>query len=108
MSFVSAHVLDAAAGRPAAGVVVELADDAGLAFARGVTDDDGRVNNLGPDHLDAGAYQVVFGSGDYFGKQNIPCFHPSVSVRFTVGSVEQHLHIPLLLSPYAYTTYRGS
>lgn len=108
MSYLSAHVLDAAAGRPAAGVVVSLTDAQGAELGSGVTDADGRVRELGPDRLDPGTYQVVFGSGDYFAARGVDCFHPEVAVRFTTAADQGHYHIPLLLSPYAYTTYRGS
>ena len=108
MSYITAHILDASAGVPAAGVEVQLADAAGASIAVAVTDADGRVRDLGPEQLDPGTYQVVFGSGDYFAKRGVECFHPSVSVLFSVAPNQSHYHIPLLLSPYSYTTYRGS
>lgn len=108
MSYLSAHVLDAAAGRPAAGVAVRLADATGTELARGVTDADGRVGDLGPDRLDAGTYRVTFASGEYFAGQGAECFHPEVNVVFRTAADQGHYHIPLLLSPFAYTTYRGS
>jgi 5-hydroxyisourate hydrolase len=108
MSYISAHVLDAAAGVPAAGVTVRLAGADGTAVAEAVTNDDGRVADLGPERLDPGVYQVTFGSGDYFAARRVDSFHPEVSVLFTVAADQAHYHIPLLLSPYSYTTYRGS
>ncbi len=108
MSHISAHVLDAAAGRPAALVTVRLTDAHGVTLAASVTDADGRVGDLGPDRLEPGVYQVVFGSGDYFAARGVESLHPEVVVRFTVAADQGHYHIPLLLSPYAYTTYRGS
>jgi len=108
VSCISAHVLDAAAGDPAAGVSVRLATAGGTVLAESVTNADGRVPDLGPDHLDPGVYQVRFGSGDYFAAQAVGCFYPSVSVLFSVAADQAHYHIPLLLSPYSYTTYRGS
>ena len=108
MSYISAHVLDAAAGVPAAGVAVRLTGADGTAVAESVTDSDGRVGDLGPDRLDPGVYQVTFGSGDYFAGRRVDSFHPQVSVLFTVAADQAHYHIPLLLSPYSYTTYRGS
>ncbi len=108
MSQISAHVLDAGVGRPAAGVVVTLLDAAGGPIAEATTDADGRVGTLGPDRLDPGTYAVRFGSGDYFAAQGVTCFHPEVLVTFTVAPGEAHHHVPLLLSPFAYTTYRGS
>lgn len=108
MSHVTAHVLDASAGRPAAGVAVRLSDATGTVLAESVTDDDGRVPDLGPDALDPGTYEVRFGSGDYFDAQGTACFHPYVPVVFSVVAGQGHYHVPLLLSPFAYTTYRGS
>jgi len=108
MSYISAHVLDAAAGRPAAGVSIRLEAATGELLGAATTDDDGRVGDLGPDVLDAGTYRVVFGSGDYFAASGTPSFHPEVSVTFRTEAEQGHYHIPLLLSPYAYTTYRGS
>jgi len=108
MSYITAHVLDAAAGVPAAGVAVRLTGADGTAVAESVTDSDGRVSELGPERLDPGVYQVTFGSGDYFAGRRVESFHPQVSVLFTVAADQAHYHIPLLLSPYSYTTYRGS
>ncbi len=108
MSFVTAHVLDASAGRPAAGVAVTLSDTGGTVLASSLTDDDGRVTDLGPESLDPGTYEVRFASGDHFAVQGVACFHPYVPVVFTVVAGQAHYHVPLLLSPFAYTTYRGS
>jgi 5-hydroxyisourate hydrolase len=108
VSYISAHVLDASAGVPAEGVSVQLTDASGTLIADSVTNADGRVADLGPDRLDPGDYAVTFGSGDYFAGQGLNCFHPSVSVLFSVAADQGHYHIPLLLSPYSYTTYRGS
>ena len=108
MSHLSAHVLDAAAGVPAAGVAVRLTTASGELIASATTNDDGRVGDLGPDRLEAGNYQVSFETGAYFADRGTDCFYPSVSVLFTVAAGQPHYHVPLLLSPYAYTTYRGS
>ena len=108
MSYISAHVLDASAGVPAEGVSVRLTDASGTLIADSVTNADGRVADLGPDRLDPGDYAVTFGSGDYFAARQVASFHPSVQVLFTVTADQGHYHIPLLLSPYSYTTYRGS
>ena len=108
MSYISAHVLDAAAGRPAAGVSVRLESATGDVIGSATTDDDGRVGDLGPEILDTGTYRVVFGSGAYFAGSGTPSFHPEVFVTFRTEADQGHYHIPLLLSPYAYTTYRGS
>jgi 5-hydroxyisourate hydrolase len=108
MSHLSAHVLDAAAGVPAVGVAVELATETGEVIAATTTDGDGRVGDLGPDRLEPGHYQVTFGSGAYFAGRDTDCFYPRVTVVFTVAAGQAHYHVPLLLSPYSYTTYRGS
>ncbi len=107
-SLISAHVLDASAGRPAAGIEVELADLSGQLLGSAVTDADGRVAQLGPAALPAGEYEITFGTGDYFAERGQATFYPSVLVRFAVAESEPHYHVPLLLSPFAYSTYRGS
>ena len=107
-SLISAHVLDASAGRPARGVEVELADITGQVLGTAITDIDGRVGDLGPTELPAGEYEITFGTGDYFAGQQQATFYPSVVVRFAVAESEPHYHVPLLLSPFAYSTYRGS
>jgi hydroxyisourate hydrolase len=97
-SQITTHVLDTAAGRPAAGVPVTLRKGLTL-VAQGVTNDDGRVTDLGPDALEPGTYQLVFEvGGDFF---------PEVTITFVVAD-ESHYHVPLLLSPFTYSTYRGS
>ncbi|CCH77590.1 urate oxidase structural factor [Nostocoides japonicum T1-X7] len=108
MSYVTAHVLDAAAGMPASGVGVRLEDASGEILATAATDADGRVADLGPDVLPPGDYRVVFATGDYFAARSTPCFHPEVAVLFRTRADQAHYHIPLLVSPFAYTTYRGS
>lgn len=106
MTHVTTHILDATAGTPAPGVTVTLARLDGTAVAEGATDADGRLA-LGPDRLDDGDYSLTFATGAYFRGRDVPSFHPVVTVAFTVSG-EQHLHVPLLLSPFAYSTYRGS
>ncbi|WP_067815647.1 hydroxyisourate hydrolase [Nocardia inohanensis] len=106
MSSLSTHVLDAVRGAPATGVAVTLFDSGGNELASGSTDADGRVGALGPD-LSPGIHRLVFGTADYFAAQGVDAFYPEVSIAFTVGS-ERHYHVPLLLSPFAYSTYRGS
>ncbi|HYP45638.1 MAG TPA: hydroxyisourate hydrolase [Propionibacteriaceae bacterium] len=108
MSHLSAHVLDAAAGVPAAGVGVQLALRSGEHIASATTNADGRVGDLGPDRLEPGDYQITFSSGAYYADRGVDCFYPVVTVVFTVAANQSHYHVPLLLSPYSYTTYRGS
>jgi hydroxyisourate hydrolase len=103
MSSLSTHVLDTAQGRPAAGVPVELLDASGAGLATGITDDDGRVAALADD-LAAGSYTLRFDIAAY----RPGGFYPEVAVTFTVAEAASHYHVPLLLSPYGYSTYRGS
>ena len=97
----STHVLDTARGEPAAGVPVRL-ERGGAAMASGVTGGDGRLRLAG--ELLPGRYRLVFDAAAYLGPG---AFYPEVSVVFEVADPGRHLHLPLLLSPYGYTTYRG-
>jgi 5-hydroxyisourate hydrolase len=101
----STHVLDAALGGPAVGVEVRL-ERAGAVLARARTDDDGRVRELGD--LAAGTHTLIFDTGGYFAATGWQGFYPEVAVTFTVTDPGRHHHVPLLLSPFAYSTYRGS
>ncbi|CAH0167948.1 hydroxyisourate hydrolase [Microbacterium sp. Bi128] len=106
MTHLTTHVLDAATGTPAAGVTVTLAHLDGATIDSASTDADGRLA-LGPDRLADGDYALTFGTGAYFRARGVASFHPVATVAFTVAG-EGHLHVPLLLSPFAYSTYRGS
>lgn len=106
MPHLTTHVLDAALGRPAAGVEVSLSTDAGTLVARATTGSDGRAG-VGPDLLAPGGYEIRFATGDYFARQGTEAFHPSITVAFLVTG-DEHLHVPILLSPFAYSTYKGS
>ena len=111
MSTLSTHVLDAASGLPAAGVPVALDRRSGQAWqplGQGVTDDDGRLRDLTPDGLGAGVHRLVFATGEYFAATGQTGFYPEVAVVFEVTDLNRHYHVPLLLSPYAFSTYRGS
>jgi 5-hydroxyisourate hydrolase len=103
----STHVLDAVRGRPAAGVPVRL-EQRGPAgwtlLAERVTGPDGRIADLSTG-LAAGSYRLVFDTGSYLGPE---AFYPEVVLTFRASGAGQHYHVPLLLSPYAYSTYRGS
>lgn len=104
------HVLDAATGKPAPGVGLSLAEASGAVVATGTTDADGRAG-LGPELLSPGAYALTFATGAYFAARGTDTFYPSVTVAFRVDVADtsgRHLHVPLLLSPFAYSTYRGS
>lgn len=109
MSTISTHVLDTSLGRPAQGVRVTLERDHSL-IGSGVTDEDGRVRELmqGGASLAEGEYTLTFSVGDYFTASKRSTFYSRIVVNFQVGAGEQHYHIPLLLSPFAYSTYRGS
>ena len=104
MSGITTHVLDTSTGRPAAGLAVRLERD-GTVLAEGHTDDDGRWVGLPGERTTAGDYRLVFATGAHFAGAS---FHPRVTVEFSVADVAEHHHVPLLLSPYGYTTYRGS
>ena len=104
-------MLDTALGRPAAGVAVSLErrdDSTWVRVGGGETDGDGRVQSLLPDDLTAtaGTYRLVFDTGAYFTRLGVETFYPSVAVMFRAGG--GHHHVPLLLSPFGYSTYRGS
>ncbi|MEU0495604.1 hydroxyisourate hydrolase [Mycobacterium sp. NPDC006124] len=103
----STHVLDATAGRPAAGVAVTLSDRAGEELTRAVTDDDGRIARFDVD-LPAGVYRLHFDTGAYFAALGVPTFYPEVIVAFDLTDAGAKYHVPVLLSPFAYSTYRGS
>ena len=105
---ISTHVLDAALGRPATGVPVRLEGPAGSHPVDAVTDADGRVAELAHDALEPGDYRLRFDTGSYFAASGRDAFYPEVVVTFTVADTAQHYHVPLLLSPFAYSTYRGS
>jgi 5-hydroxyisourate hydrolase len=103
---VSTHVLDAVAGRPAAGIAVRLFAGDDL-LAEGVTDRDGRCR-LTEDATAAGTHRLVFATGIWFAEQDREAFYPEVVLTFAVREPAEHHHVPLLLSPFAYSTYRGS
>ena len=103
---VSTHVLDSVLGRPAAGIAVRLlAGDE--VVADGVTDADGRCR-LAEETTAAGAHRLVFATGPWFARQDRATFYPEVVLTFDVRDPAEHHHVPLLLAPFAYSTYRGS
>ena len=114
MSGITTHVLDTARGRPAAGVPVTLEsrDEGGgwRVVGRGATDSDGRLRDLLPadSRLSEGDYRLTFDAGAYFDAVGLEGFYTEVSVSFVVRDAAAHYHVPLLLSPYGYSTYRGS
>lgn len=111
MSHITTHILDASQGRPATAVKVALyrADGAGYTLIdEKHTDSDGRIKNFAIDTFSTGDYQLIFHVQDYFQHNNTACFYPRVTIDFSVNEATQHYHVPLLISPYAYSTYRGS
>ncbi|WP_394823260.1 hydroxyisourate hydrolase [Pendulispora albinea] len=112
MSSISTHVLDTSRGRPAAGVPVTLEQrDAGGQWTergRGTTDDDGRLRDLLHEPLAAAEYRLTFDTETYFRASGVTGFFPYVQIAFIVRDPGTHHHVPLLLNPYGYSTYRGS
>jgi 5-hydroxyisourate hydrolase len=108
VSPITTHVLDTAQGRPAAGVPVTLERGPGWTeVGSGRTGNDGRLAELGSAEA-AGPYRLRFDTGTYFEAVGARAFFPEVTVQFNVERPEEHFHIPLLLSPFGYSTYRGS
>ena len=112
MSGITSHVLDTSRGTPAAGITIRLEsqsmDSVWQTLNEAVTDLDGRVANLAPESLSAGDYRISFLVAEYFGTQDLKSFYPVVRIEFKVDDPEQHYHVPLLLNPFGYSTYRGS
>ena len=111
---ITTHILDVSKGRPASGVPVTLeyfADSTTWReLGRDVTNADGRATNLlsSDSTLQPGTYKLSFDTSAYFASQNIDSFYPEVTVTFLVNDALQHYHVPLLLSPFGFSTYRGS
>ncbi|APR83437.1 5-Hydroxyisourate Hydrolase [Minicystis rosea] len=113
MSGITTHILDTSKGRPAAGVLVVLearAEGAYREIGRGETDADGRLRTLVPagTELSAGTYRITFATGAYHAANGVDGFYPEVTIAFEVRDPTQHYHVPLLLNPFGYSTYRGS
>ncbi len=110
MSSISTHVLDVSQGKPAGGMFVHL-DRLGSEPPHvndGVTDRDGRIGDLGPG-VPPGTYKITFATGDYHERHGIlDAFFPAVEIVFHIAAEDEHYHVPLLLSPFSYSTYRGS
>jgi 5-hydroxyisourate hydrolase len=109
---ITTHVLDLSAGRPGAAITIDLerlGADSWHRIGTGVTDEDGRLRTLTPaGPVAPGIYRLRFHTGAYFAAQHQSGFFPIVEIQFTVADGAQHYHVPLLLSPYGYSTYRGS
>jgi len=109
---ITTHVLDTSLGKPGQGIPAVLKSfnesEQGEEISRGVTNQDGRIPDLVNDlNLDQGIYELTFEVGEYFQSRNQESFYPRVSILFTITDGE-HYHVPLLLSPFGYSTYRGS
>lgn len=109
----SVHVLDLQTGEPTAGIAVTLEQRTGRDWrqlAAGTTDNEGRVRELFPagQPLTKGEYRIVFNTGEHYRRIGKPGFFPRVPVEFNVDDTARHYHIPLLLSPFGYSTYRGN
>lgn len=109
MSTISTHVLDTALGKPAEGIRVTLQRDTSL-IGSGVTDKDGRVRDLlaHGSGLSEGDYHLTFSVADYFGATKRKSFYNDIVIHFHIANDDEHYHVPLLLSPFGYSTYRGS
>jgi 5-hydroxyisourate hydrolase len=109
---ITTHVLDTAHGRPAEGVRItceRLAAGSFELLAAGVTDADGRITDLlAPGSLTRGVYRMTFHVGPYQAGRGVKGFYPEVPVVFEIENVDEHYHVPLLLNPFGYSTYRGS
>ena len=108
MGTLSTHVLDTSLGRPAGGVAVTLTSAAGRELASGTTDVDGRIGTIGPERLEPGDYVLRFDTAGYFASVGATGFYPEVAITFRIADSGQHYHVPLLLNPFGYSTYRGS
>jgi 5-hydroxyisourate hydrolase len=114
MSTISTHILDVSRGAPAGGVAVHLdvqnTDETWNELSHAWTDEDGRVKPffLVAEQLAGGTYRLVFDTEHYFSELNVDFFYPQVTVVFKIDDAAQHYHVPLLISPYGYSTYRGS
>ena len=112
MSSLTTHILDTSAGKPAPGIDVVLEQHVAGQWEKlgsGISNDDGRIHNLlSPDAvITPGIYRLTFHTKNYFSLQNKKCFYPQVTIEFEVTD-SSHYHVPLLLSPFGYSTYRGS
>jgi len=117
MGTITTHVLDLSLGRPASGVAVQLERDdddndessPSRLLGIGRTDPDGRLRTLMDGAvLEPGVYRLTFSVGEYFAASNVEAFYPTVQVTFEVKDASRHYHVPLLVSPFGYSTYRGS
>ena len=105
---ISTHILDTHLGKPAAQVAIKLYAEDGDLLGEAFTNTDGRVTDFGLSTLKAGNYSLEFATAAYFERLGLDTFFPKAVIHFYVKDASQHVHIPLLISPFAYSTYRGS
>ena len=113
MSGITTHVLDTSRGQPAGGVPVTLEIEAAGGWklvGKGTTNADGRISDLVSAEVSImpGVYRLIFDTGKYFASHQSESFYPQVTIVFRLADAAQHYHVPLLLSPFGYSTYRGS
>ena len=108
---ITTHVLDTSLGKPAAGLKIVLDHHSSgewKTIGHGMTDDDGRIGDLLEGAIAKGHYRLTFNTANYFELQNVKGFYPQVQIDFEIDNPDQHYHVPLLLNPFGYSTYRGS
>lgn len=105
---ISTHILDTNLGKPAASITIRLFSEDGTLLAEAWTNADGRVTDFGLTEFKAGSYSLEFVTSPYFECLGLDTFFPKAVIHFYVKNPSQHFHIPLLISPFAYSTYRGS
>ena len=107
---ITTHILNLEMGKPASNVAVNLySEHASDPIAKGVTDSDGRILQWDNEfEIAAGHYRLQFAVGAWYAQQKLTSFYPEISIQFTVASVQEHYHVPLLLNAFGYSTYRGS
>lgn len=105
---ISTHILDTHLGKPAVNVAIQLFAEDGTLLGQGLTNADGRVSDFALNEFKAGAYSLEFATSSYFQSLGLETFFPKAVIHFYVKDATQHFHIPLLISPFAYSTYRGS
>jgi len=112
MGAITTHVLDISRGKPATGMLVTLerrvSDGSWSPVGHGETDNDGRLRTLTSESVENGTYRLTFDTGTYFRERHLETFFPEAVIVFSVSQGQQHYHVPLLLTPWGYSTYRGS
>ncbi|MDA8744433.1 hydroxyisourate hydrolase [Rubripirellula amarantea] len=111
MTGITSHVLDTSLGKPGAGIRITLEQAEGsdwISLGEGITNDDGRVADLSNGNVTEGEYQITFFVAQYFEERNVETFYPIIRIAFSIVDAQQHYHVPLLLNPFGFSTYRGS